>query len=181
MPQLAEDVGHYREREPEGHDAHQTTDGYRGRIAALQALRGVALVVAAGVVAEIGDMRRFDNPRQFMAFIGLIPGEHSSGSKRKLTGITKAGSVVARRLIVESSWAYRLPAKVGQAMMLRHQSIAVSIRGIAWKAQVRLCWRYPRMLARGKKAPIVITAVARELVGFMWAIARQVKPKTIGA
>jgi len=150
-------------------------------VEALQALRGVALVVAAGVVAEIGDMRRFDNPRQLMAFIGLVPGEHSSGSKRKLTGITKAGSVVARRLIVEASWAYRMPAKVGQAMMLRQQSIAVSLREIAWKAQVRLCARYRRMLARGKKAPIVITAIARELVGFMWAIARQVEPKTIGA
>lgn len=150
-------------------------------VEALQALRGVALVVAAGVVAEIGDMRRFDNPRQLMAFIGLVPGEHSSGSKRKLTGITKAGSVVARRLIVEASWSYRMPAKVGQAMMLRQQSIAVSLREIAWKAQVRLCGRYRRMLARGKKAPIVITAIARELVGFMWAIARQVEPKTIRA
>ena len=150
-------------------------------VEALQALRGVALVVAAGVVAEIGDMRRFANPRQLMAFIGLVPGEHSSGSKRKLTGITKAGSLVARRLIVESSWAYRLPAKVGPAIMLRQQSIAGSIREIAWKAQVRLCARYRRMLARGKKSPIVITAIARELVGFMWAIARQVEPKIIGA
>lgn len=150
-------------------------------VEALQALRGVALVVAAGVAAEIGDMRRFDNPRQLMAFIGLVPGEHSSGSKRKLTGITKAGSIVARRLIVEASWAYRMPAKVGQAMMLRQQSIAAPIRETAWKAQVRLCGRYRRMLSRGKKAPIVITAIARELVGFMWAIARQVEPKTIGA
>jgi transposase len=149
-------------------------------VEALQALRGVALVVAAGVVAEIGDMRRFDNPRQLMAFVGLVPGEHSSGSKRKLTGITKAGSVVARRLIVESAWAYRMPAKI-QAMMLRQQSIAVPIREIVWKAQIRLCGRYRRMLARGKKAPIVITAIARELLGFIWAIARQVEPKTIAA
>ena len=150
-------------------------------VEALQALRGVALVVTAGVVAEIGDMRRFDNPRQLMAFIGLVPGERSSGSKRKLTGITKAGSLVARRLIVEAAWAYRLPAKIGQAIMLRQQSIAVSIREIAWKAQVRLCARYRRMLARGKKAPIVITAIARELVGFIWAIAQQVDAKTITA
>lgn len=150
-------------------------------VEALKALRGVALVVTAGVVAEIGDMRRFDNPRQLMAFIGLVPGERSSGSKRKLTGITKAGSLVARRLIVEAAWAYRLPAKIGQAIMLRQQSIAVSIREIAWKAQVRLCARYRRMLARGKKAPIVITAIARELVGFIWAIAQQVDAKTITA
>jgi transposase len=88
-------------------------------VEALQALRGVALTVAAGIVAEIGAMRRFDNPRQLMAFLGLVPGERSSGSKRKLTGITKAGSLVARRLIVEAAWAYRMPAKIGQAMMLR--------------------------------------------------------------
>lgn len=138
-------------------------------------------MVAAAVVAEIGDMRRFDNPRQLMAFFGLVPGERSSGSKRKLTGITKAGSVVARRLIVEASRAYRPPAKIGQAMMLRQQSNAVSIREIAWKAQVRLCARYRRMLARGKKAPIVVTAIARELVGFIWAIAQQDEPETVGA
>ena len=112
-----------------------------------------------------------------MAFLGLVPGEHSSGSKRKLTGITKAGSTVARRLIVEAAWAYRMPAKIGQAMMLRQQSIATSIRDIAWRAQVRLCARYRRMLARGKKAPVVIAAVARELVSFIWAIGRQIEPK----
>ena len=150
-------------------------------VEALQALRGVALTVAAGIVAEIGDMRRFDNPRQLMAFLGLVPGERSSGSKRKLTGITKAGSLVARRLIVEAAWAYRMPAKIGQAMMLRQQSIATSIRDIAWKAQVRLCARYRRMLARGKKTPIVIPAIARELVGFIWAIGQQVEPKAINA
>lgn len=105
---------------------------------ALQALRGVALVVAAGVVAEIGDMRRFEHPRQLMAFLGLVPGEHSSGSKRKLTGITKAGSIVARQLIVEAAWAYRMPAKIGQTIMLRQQSLATPIRDVAWKAQVRL-------------------------------------------
>ena len=150
-------------------------------VEALQALRGVALVVAAGVVAEIGDMRRFDNPRQLMAFLGLVPGEHSSGSKRKLTGITKAGSTVARRLIVEAAWAYRMPAKIGQAMMLRQQSIATSIRDIAWKAQVRLCARYRRMLARGKKKTIVVTAIARELVGFFWAIGQQIEPRAATA
>jgi transposase len=150
-------------------------------VEALQALRGIALAVAAGIVAEIGDMRRFDNPRHLMAFLGLVPGERSSGSKRKLTGITKAGSLVARRLIVEAAWAFRMAAKIGQAIMLRQQSIASSIRDIAWKAQVRLCGRYRRMLARGKKAPIVITVIARELVGFIWAIGQQLEPKAINA
>jgi transposase len=146
-------------------------------VEALQSMRGIALTVAAGIVAEIGDMQRFDHPRQLMAFLGLVPGEHSSGSRRKLTGITKAGSLVARRLIVEAAWAYRAPAKIGQAIMRRQQSIATSIREIAWKAQIRLCARYRRMLARGKKKTIVITAIARELVGFIWAIGSQIAPR----
>src|ERR1700730_15544393 len=119
-------------------------------VEALQALRGVALTVAAGIVAEIGDMRRFDNPRQLMAFLGLVPGERSSGSKRKPTSITKAGSIVARKLIVEAAWAYRMPAKVGQGMQRRHEGLPGEIRSIAWKAQVRLCARYRQMLARRK-------------------------------
>ena len=90
-------------------------------VTALQALRGVALAVAAGVMAEIGDIRRFDNPRQLMAYLGLVPGERSSGEKRRPTSITKAGSIVARKLIVEAAWAYRMPAKVGQGMQRRHE------------------------------------------------------------
>ena len=150
-------------------------------VVALQALRGVALVVAAGVVAEVGDMRRFDNPRQLMAYLGLVPGERSSGQTRRVTSITKAGSTVARQLIVEAAWAYRMPAKIGQAMQRRQEALPASVRDIAWKAQVRLCTRYRRMLARRKKAPVVITAIARELVGFIWAIACQVEPKQAAA
>ena len=146
-------------------------------VEALQALRGVAPVIAAGVVAEVGDMRRFDSPRQLMAYLGLVPGEHSSGETRRLTGITKAGSVVARRLIVEAAWAYRMPAKIGQAMYQRQEELSTEVRDIAWKAQVRLCARYRRMLARRKKAPVVITAIARELVGFIWAIAQIAPPR----
>jgi transposase len=148
-------------------------------VEALQALRGVAIAVAAGVVAEVGDMRRFDNPRQLMAYLGLIPGERSSGQTRRLTSITKAGSTVARRLIVEAAWSYRMPAKIGQAMQRRQQALPTAVRDIAWKAQVRLCARYRRMLARRKKAPVVVTASAREVVGFIWAIARQVQPKVV--
>ncbi len=150
-------------------------------VEALQALRGVALVIAAGVVAEVGDIRRFDHPRQLMAYLGLVPGEHSSGQSRHVTGITKAGSVIARRLIVEAAWAYRMPAKIGQAMRQRQEAIPTEIIDIAWKAQVRLCARYRRMLARRKKAPVVITAVARELVGFIWAIAHNVGPRPTAA
>ena len=149
-------------------------------VEALQALRGVALAVAAGLVAEVGDMRRFEKPRQLMAYLGLVPGEHSSGESRRLTSITKAGSTVARRLIIEAAWAYRMPARIGQAMRRRQEALPTTIRDIAWKAQTRLCARYRRMLARRKKAPVVITAVARELVGFIWAIA-QVTPKQVAA
>jgi transposase len=145
-------------------------------VEALQALRGIAIAVAAGVVAEVGDMRRFDNPRQLMAYLGLIPAS-ARGQTRRLTSITKAGSTVARRLIVEAAWSYRMPAKIGQAMHKRQQALPTVVRDIAWKAQVRLCARYRRMLARKKKAPVVITAIARELVGFIWAIAREVQPK----
>jgi transposase len=148
-------------------------------VEALQALRGIRLVIAAGVVAEVGDMRRFDNPRQLMAYLGLVPSEHSSGETRHLTGITKAGSIVARRLLVEAAWAYRMPAKIGQDMHRRQEELPTQIRDIAWKAQVRLCARYRRMLARRKKAPIVITAVARELVGFIWAIAQVATPRSV--
>jgi transposase len=136
-------------------------------VEAPQALRGVAFAVAAGVAAEIGDFRRFDNPRQLMAYLGLVPGERSSGETRRPTSITKAGSIVARKLIIEAAWAYRMPAKVGQAMQRRQMGVTAEVRAIAWKAQVRLCARYRRMLARRKKAPVVITSIARELVGFI--------------
>jgi transposase len=128
-------------------------------VTALQALRGVALAVAAGVMAEIGDIRRFDNPRQLMAYLGRVPGERSSGETRRPTSITKAGSIVARKLIVEGAWAYRMPAKVGRGMQRRHEGLSGEIRSIGWKAQVRFCARYRQMLARRKKAPIVITAM----------------------
>jgi len=108
-------------------------------VTALQALRDVALAVAAGVIAEIGDLRRFDNPRQLMAYLGLVSGERSSGEKRRPT---RAGSIVARKLIVEAAWAYRMPAKVGQGIQRRHDGLPGEIRSIAWKAQVRLCARY---------------------------------------
>jgi transposase len=121
-------------------------------VEALQALRGVALVIAAAVVAEVGDMRRFDNPRQLMAYLGLVPGEHSSGETRRLTSIIKAGSIIARRLIVEAAWAYRMPAKIGQGMYRRQETLPTEIRDIAWKARcdcapdIDGCWPAERRL-----------------------------------
>jgi len=148
-------------------------------VAALQALRGVALIVAVTVVAEIGDLSRFENPKQLMAYIGLVPGEYSSGAKIRPRGITKAGNVLVRRVLFEAAWNYRHAAKVG-AYKLSHMpaDIPQVAKDIAWKAQLRLCKRYRSLTARGKKSQVAITAVARELLGFIWAIARQVSGTT---
>lgn len=138
----------------------------------LQALKGVALIIAATVVAEIGDFSRFTNPKQIMAYLGLIPGEHSSGSSTRSTGITKVGNKEVRRMLYEAAWAYRNNAKVG-SWMLTHMPPGVTqeSKDISWKAQQRLCWRYRSLVAKRKKSQVAITAVARELVGFMWDIA----------
>lgn len=144
-------------------------------VEALQALRGVKFIVAMTVVAEVGDLTRFDNPRQLMAYLGLVPSEHSSGNKRHLGAITKAGNTHARRVLVESAWAYRHPAKVSPVIRVRLQNLPSSIQNIAWKAQLRLCKRFRRLVAKGKHQNLVITAIARELAAFMWAIANEVK------
>jgi transposase len=141
---------------------------------ALQALRGVQFTVAVTMVAELGDLTRFDTPRQLMKFLGLIPSEYASGERRRQGAITKAGNTHARRAIVEGAWAYRYPAKVSRHLQLRLETQPKVIQDISWKAQVRLCQRYRRLMARGKHANQVVVAIARELVGFMWAIAKQV-------
>ena len=142
---------------------------------ALQAMRGVALVVAATVVAEVGDFRRFANPRQLMAYLGLVPSEHSSGSSIRRGGITKAGNTLARRVLIEGAWTYRMPARVSRKLHDRLEPLPAAIRDIAWKAQIRLCARY-RRLAAGKPKVVVTTAIAREMVGFIWAIAQIAQP-----
>jgi transposase len=142
---------------------------------ALQALRGVGPAVASTVVAEIGDFARFENPRQLRAYVGLVPGEESTGKRKRPLGITKTGNSAVRRVLFEAAWNYRHKAKVG-AYMEAHQppGIPQAAKDIAWKAQLRLSKRYRRLLAKGKKAQVAITAVARELLGFMWAIAREI-------
>lgn len=146
---------------------------------AMLALRGVAPIIAVSIVAEIGDFARFASPRQLMAYLGLIPGEHSSGSTIKTRGITKQGNSVLRALLFEAAWAYRFAPKVSPAMKARRpQGIAQGVIDIAWKAQVRLCGRYRKLLAGGKKSQVAITAVARELLGFVWAIAMSVAEPT---
>jgi len=143
-------------------------------VQALQALRGVQDTVAITMVAEIGDLTRFDNPRQLAAFLGLIPSEYSSGDSRRQGSITKAGNGHARRALIEGAWAYRFPAKVSAHIQKRLENLPKPIQDIGWKAQVRLCKRYRRLTARGKHPNVAVTAVARELAAFMWAIAREV-------
>lgn len=141
-------------------------------VEALQALRGVQWLVAVTVVAELGDLTRFDHPRQLAAFVGLVPSEYSSGGSRRQGGITKAGNSRARRVLVEAAWAYRFPAKVSAHIQTRIDRLPKALQDLGWKAQVRLCKRYRRLVARGKHPNIVVTAIARELIAFMWAIAR---------
>jgi transposase len=143
-------------------------------VEALQALRGVQFTVAVTTVAELGDLTRFTNPRELMKFLGLIPSEYSTGERRRQGAITKAGNTHARRALIEGTWAYRYPAKVSRHLQLRLEKLPKPIQDISWKAQVRLCKRYRRLIARGKHANQVVGAIARELVGFMWAIAKQV-------
>jgi transposase len=143
-------------------------------VEALQALRGVQFTVAVTTVAELGDLTRFDTPRELMKFLGLIPSEYSTGERRRQGAITKAGNTHARRALVEGAWAYRYPAKVSRHLQLRLEKLPKPIQDISWKAQVRLCKRYRRLIGRGKHANQVVVAIARELAGFMWAIAKQV-------
>lgn len=143
-------------------------------VTALQSLRGVSLIVAVTTVAELGDLSRFDHPSQLMAYLGLVPSEHSSGEHVKRKGITKTGNSHVRRVLVEAAWAYRLPARRSRPLRKRQQGLAKPILQVSWQAQLRLCGRYRQMVARGKNKSVVITAIARELAGFIWAIARQV-------
>jgi len=143
---------------------------------AYQAMRGVSFVVAVTFVAEIGDVRRFDNPRQLMAFLGLVPSERSTGERVRRAGLTLAGNKRARRVLIEGAWSYRYPARVSQTLQARLEGLPQAVRAIAWKAQIRLCARYRRLNAAGKKLPVVIAAIAREIAAFLWAIARHVAP-----
>jgi transposase len=143
-------------------------------VAALQTMRGMALVTAATLITELGDLSRFANPRQLMAYLGLVPSEHSSGASVRRGGITKAGNGAARRLLIEAAWSYRFPARISRELLLRQENQPKPIRDIAWKGQLRLCARYRKLARTGKPANVVTTAIARELTGFVWAIARQV-------
>jgi transposase len=150
-------------------------------VTALQAMRGIAFLSAVVLVAEVGDFRRFTNPRQLMAWLGLVPSEHSSGPKVERGGITKAGNGRARRVLIEGAWSYRFPARVTSLIQTRLEGVPDTVRAIAWKAQLRLCARFRRLVAAGKNANLVTAAIAREMAAFAWAIACQVQPTSAGA
>jgi transposase len=157
-------------------ELHEAVKGWRMHpvVEAIQALRGLELTGAIILVAELGDLTRFDTPRKLMSYLGLTPSEYSSGERRRQGGITKAGNGHARRALVEGAWAYRYPAKVSRHLQLRLEKLPAEIQAISWKAQVRLCRRYRRLSARGKHVNQVVVAIAREMAAFAWAIAHLV-------
>lgn len=140
----------------------------------LMAMRGIKLVTAMTHATELGDTSRFVRPQELMAFVGLVPREFSSGQSRRQGGITKSGNRRVRRLLIESSWAYRHKPSVSKSLRARGRDASEAVRAIAWKAQKRLHARYHRLVLRGKSAQVAITAVSREQLGFIWAIGREV-------
>jgi transposase len=137
----------------------------------LCALRGLDMIAGAGLAAAIGDPSRFATAPHFTAYLGMVPSEHTSGPKRRIGAITKAGDVHARTLLIEAAHSYRYPARIGRHKLAAVDAVPEAVRAIAWKAQTRLCQRYRHMMARGKLKQVVVTAIARELAGFVWSIA----------
>ena len=143
----------------------------------LVALRGIDKLAAIVLLAELGDIGRFDSPKQLMAFLGLVPSEHSSGGRRRQGAITLTGNGHARRMLVESAWSYRFPARQTKHLKAKAANASAEAKRIAWKAQVRLCGRYRTMTRAGKNTKLVCVAIARELAGFLWDIARREMPQ----
>lgn len=128
------------------------------------------------LVAEIGDFTRFARARKLMGFLGLVPSEYSSGSSRHQGAITKTGNSHARHVLIEAAWNYRFPARLSTALQRRQEGQSKAVREIAWRAQLRLARRYRHLWARKLALNKICVAIARELSGFIWDIARQVKP-----
>jgi transposase len=140
---------------------------------ALMALRGIDFVAAITLVAELGDLSRFAHPKHLMSYLGLVPSEYSSGESRVQGKITKTGNSHARRILIESAWTYRYPARMSRPLVVRNENQAKAVREIAWRAQLRLCSRYRRFSARGVPRNKICVAIARELAAFVWDIAQQ--------
>lgn len=148
-------------------------------VEALVALRGIDKLAAMVILAELGDISRFESPRQLMAFLGLVPSEHSSGGRRRQGAITKTGNSHARRMLVECAWSYRFPARQTMHLKRKAKDAPAQAKAIAWKAQKRLCGRYRDLLQAGKNTKQTTVAIARELCGFIWDIACHEMPKVI--
>jgi len=145
-------------------------------VEALMSLRGIDVVAAMTLAAEIGDFTRFAKPQELMGFLGLVPSEYSSGSSRRQGAITKTGNSHARRVLVEGAWNYRFPARISRTLQVRQEGQPKAVRDIAWRAQLRLAGRYRHLAARKLAVNKICVAIARELSGFVWDIARQVRP-----
>jgi transposase len=146
----------------------------RALVQALMTLRGVDQQIATCLVAELGELKRFAHPRELMSYLGLVPSEHSSGQKRRLGAITKTGNSHARSMLIEAAWNYRFPARISLRLQKRQEQQPAAVREIAWRAQLRLHYRYRRLTARALQPNKVCVAIARELVGFIWSIGQQV-------
>jgi len=144
---------------------------------ALVALRGIDVLSATVLLAELGDISRFDSPKQLMAYLGLVPSEHSSGSRRRQGAITLTGNGHARRMLVECAWSYRFPARQTMHLKRKAKMASPEAKAIAWRAQKRLCGRYRQLTQAGKNVKLVCVAIARELVGFIWDIVRHEMPR----
>jgi transposase len=147
----------------------------------LVALRGIDKLVAMVLLAELGDLSHFDSPRQLMGYLGLVPSERSSGGRRRQGSITRTGNGHARRMLVESAWSYRFPARQTMHLKRKAKNASEEAKRIAWRAQKRLCGRYRTLLQAGKNTKQTTVAIARELVGFIWAIACHEMPKVQAA
>jgi transposase len=147
----------------------------RAVIEALQAMRGIAEIGAITIVAEIGEISRFHGARQLMGYSGLVPSEYSSGGQRRQYSITKTGNAHLRRVVVEAAWAYQFRPWCGGYLLKRQKNLSDEVKAIAWKAQIRLNARYRALLSNGKNKPQIVTAVGREMLGFIWAIGVKVE------
>jgi transposase len=147
----------------------------RAVIEALQSLRGIAQISAVSIMAELGELSRFEHPRQLMGYSGAVSREHSSGERIRRGAISKTGNAHLRRIAVEAAWAYRHRPAVGKTLATRQQRSSAAVIALAWKAQQRLHQRYTRLIARGKNKQQTVTAVGRELLGFIWAIGANVE------
>jgi transposase len=146
---------------------------------ALVALRGIDVLAATVLLAELGDISRFDSPKQLMAYLGLVPSEHSSGSRRRQGAITLTGNRHARRMLVECAWSYRFPARQTMHLKRKAKNASPEAQALAWRAQKRLCGRYQQLTQAGKDVKLVCVAIARELVGFIWDIVRHEMPRVV--